>query len=69
MQCGWYKEVQVKSVSCHEIRAVLNGRAPLVKIKRDLENQIAGSFSKCRRTCRTELGRQTWPTFRLMRSG
>ncbi len=21
MQCGWYKEVQVKSVSCHEIRA------------------------------------------------
>ncbi len=27
MQCGWYKEVQVKSVSCHEIRAVLNSRA------------------------------------------
>ena len=24
MQCGWYTEVQVKSVSCHEIRAVLN---------------------------------------------
>ena len=42
MQCGWYKEVQVKSVSCHEIRAVLNSRALLVKIKRDLENQIRG---------------------------
>ena len=42
MQCGWYKEVQVKSVSCHEIRAVLNSRAQLVKIKRDLENQIRG---------------------------
>ncbi len=42
MQCGWYKEVQVKSVSCHEIRAVLNARAQLVKIKRDLENQIRG---------------------------
>ncbi len=38
MQCGWYKEVQVKRLSCHEIRAVLNSRAQLVKIKRDLEN-------------------------------
>jgi transposase len=27
---------------CHEIRAVLNGRAQLVKIKCDLENQIRG---------------------------
>ncbi len=42
MQAGWYKEVQVKSVSCHELRAVLNSRAQLVKIKRDLENQIRG---------------------------
>jgi len=42
MQCGWYKEVQVKSVRCHEIRAVLNSRAQLVKIKRDLENEIRG---------------------------
>jgi len=42
MQCGWYKEVQVKRISCHEIRAVLNSRALLVKIKRDLENQIRG---------------------------
>ena len=39
---GWYKEVQVKSVSCHEIRAVLNSRAQLVKIKRDIKNQIRG---------------------------
>ncbi len=42
MQCGWYKEVQVKRLSCHEVRAVLNSRAQLVKIKRDLENQIRG---------------------------
>jgi transposase len=42
MQCGWYKEVQVKRLSCHETRAVLNSRAQLVKIKRDLENQIRG---------------------------
>ncbi len=42
MQCGWYKEVRVKSVACHEVRALLNSRALLVKIKRDLENQIRG---------------------------
>ena len=42
MQCGWYKEVQVKRLSCHEIRALLNSRAQLVKIKLDLENQIRG---------------------------
>jgi transposase len=42
MQCGWYKEVQVKSLPCHEVRAVLNSRAQLVKTKRDLENVIRG---------------------------
>ena len=42
MQAGWYKEVQVKSLPCHEIRALLNSRAQLVKVKRDLENQIRG---------------------------
>ena len=42
MQAGWYREVQVKSVACHEVRALLNSRALLVKIKRDLENQIRG---------------------------
>ena len=42
MQCGWYKEVQVKSLACHEIRAVLSSRAQLVKAKRDIDNQIRG---------------------------
>lgn len=42
MQCGWYKEVQVKRLTCHEIRAVLSSRAQLIKIKIDLENQIRG---------------------------
>jgi transposase len=42
MQCGWYKEVQVKSLARHEMRAVLNSRAQLVKTKCDLENQIRG---------------------------
>jgi transposase len=42
MQCGWYKEVRVKGLDSHAIRAVLVSRALLVKIKRDLENQIRG---------------------------
>ncbi len=42
MQAGWYKEVRVKRLACHQVRAVLNSRALLVKIKRDLGNQIRG---------------------------
>jgi transposase len=42
MQTGWYREVQVKSPRSDAIRALLNSRALLVKIKRDLENQIRG---------------------------
>ena len=42
MQCGWYKEVRVKDLDSHAIKAVLVSRALLVKIKRDLENQIRG---------------------------
>ena len=42
MQCGWYKEVRVKTPDSHAIRALLVSRALLVKIKRDIENQIRG---------------------------
>jgi len=42
MQAGWYKEVRVKSLASHEVRAMLNSRALLVRIKRDLGNQIRG---------------------------
>lgn len=42
MQTGWYREVRVKGLDSHAIKAVLVGRALLVKIKRDLENQIRG---------------------------
>src|ERR1700757_1935590 len=42
MQCGWYKEVRVKDLDRHAIKALLVSRALLVKIKRDLENQIRG---------------------------
>src|ERR1700732_5554065 len=42
MQGGWYKEVRVKGLDSHAIKALLVSRALLVKIKRDLENQIRG---------------------------
>ena len=42
MQCGWYKEVRVKDLNSHAVKALLVSRALLVKIKRDLENQIRG---------------------------
>src|SRR5262249_59742958 len=44
MQTGWFKEVRVKDVDSHSITALLASRALLVKIKRDLENQVRGLF-------------------------
>src|ERR1700743_1482348 len=40
MQTGWFKEVHVKDVDSHSVRALLASRALLVKIKRDLENHV-----------------------------
>jgi transposase len=42
MQTGWFREVRVKDLDSHSLRALLASRALLVKIKRDLENQIRG---------------------------
>jgi transposase len=42
MQTGWFKEVRVKDLDSHLVRALLASRALLVKIKRDLENHIRG---------------------------
>ena len=42
MQCGWYKEVRVKDLDSHATKDLLVSRALLVKIKRDIENQIRG---------------------------
>jgi transposase len=41
-QTGWFKEVSVKDLDSHSVRALLASLALLVKIKRDLENQIRG---------------------------
>src|SRR5580692_8189441 len=40
--CGWFKEVRVKDLDSHAVKALLASRALLVKIKRDLENQVRG---------------------------
>ena len=42
MQTGWFKEVRVKDLDSHTIRALLASRALLVKVKRDVENQVRG---------------------------
>src|SRR6202161_53044 len=42
MQTGWFKEVHVKDIDSHSVRALLASRALLVKIKRDLENPVRG---------------------------
>lgn len=42
MQCGWFKEIRLKGFDSHAVRALLASRALLVKMKRDLENQIRG---------------------------
>ena len=42
MQTGWFRQVQVKSERSHAIRGLLNSRALLVKMLRDVENQIRG---------------------------
>jgi transposase len=56
MQCGWYKEVRVKDLDSHAIKALLVSLALLVKIKRDLENQVRGLLKNLgprpRRPCR-----------------
>ena len=42
MQTGWFKEVHVKDIYSHSVRALLASRALLVKIKRDLGNHVRG---------------------------
>jgi len=40
MRMGWYREVRVKSEESQLVRSLLVARARLVRIRRDLENQI-----------------------------
>lgn len=40
IRVGWYREVKVKSEASQVVRSILVARARLVRIRRDLENQI-----------------------------
>ncbi len=42
MQTGWHREGRVKDLDNHAIKGLLTSRALLVKIRRDIENQIRG---------------------------
>jgi transposase len=61
MHCGWYREVCVKGLDSHAIKALLVSRALLVKIKRDLENQIRGLLKNLGRF----IGRAKMNTFAI----
>jgi transposase len=42
VRTGWYREVKVKSLDTHKIRAVLGARAQLVGMRTEVTNQIRG---------------------------
>lgn len=42
VRTGWYREVQVKTVDAHLVRALIVARAELVAMHRDLSNQVRG---------------------------
>src|SRR5437763_6073221 len=61
MQTGWFKEVRVKDLDSHAVKALLASRALLVKIKRDLENQVRGLL----KNLGLVIGRGTFNVFAL----
>ena len=42
VRTGWYREVQVKTMDAHLVRALIVARAELVAMHRDLSNQMRG---------------------------
>jgi transposase len=40
--CGWYRELDVKSLESHRIRLLLSGRGQLVRMRTKMYNQIRG---------------------------
>src|ERR1700691_3782360 len=65
MQIGWFKEVRVKDLDSHAVRALLASRALLVKIKRDLENQVRGLL----KTLGLVIGRAKFNVFAVRAEG
>lgn len=46
VRVGWYREVRVKSAESQEVRSSLVTRSRLVRIRRDLENQICSMLKE-----------------------
>lgn len=42
VRTGWYREVRVKSMDSHTVRALLGTRDQIVKMRTDIRNQIRG---------------------------
>lgn len=42
VRCGWYREVEVKSIDSHRVRLLLSARSRLVEMRTTLYNQIRG---------------------------
>ena len=42
VRVSWYKEVQIKSLEAHRLRALLNGRLQMVQAKVSLINEVRG---------------------------
>jgi len=42
MRTGWYREVGVKSLEGHKVRAILGARTRLVGMRTDIRNQVRG---------------------------
>src|SRR3712207_8031207 len=48
VRTGWYREVAVKSLDSHRVRALLSSRAQLVDMRRDLGSKIRGDRKSTR---------------------
>jgi hypothetical protein len=42
VRCGWYREVEVKSIESHRVRLLLTARGRFVSMRTTLYNQIRG---------------------------
>ncbi len=58
IRIGWYREVQVRSEASQLIRSILVARARLVRIRRDLENQIRSMLKESGLLFPRAIGRQ-----------
>ncbi|MDP4032194.1 MAG: IS110 family transposase [Pseudorhodobacter sp.] len=47
VRIGWYREVAVKSEASQQARSLLITRSRLVRIRRDLENQVRAMLKEC----------------------